>query len=522
MALASYLVRQNSGIYYFRIVIPQRLREVLGLCEVRRSLGVRDLRQAKTLAMQAALRFNHIFDLADSDSMDADKLRRLTRLGIDPSNRGSYSKLEFESGDLRIKSDPNNPEDGERVERILTSLIESGYFAKPASTPVKVSAESQATGDVPGPNTPKSMAEVVESYLKAHTGKWVHKTAVEYTAIAKRFKDYVGKKPVRTIDSAFLAEYFETQRANGVQLSSLGKHLTVIKGIFERAVTLKAYPSNLQLPTEGQVKLSKGDKARLTMKTGWQPFDLDELKKIFAAKNYATLKSPHEFWLPLLGLFSGCRIEELCQLTIDDVKEVSGHWIFDINMREGNKRLKSSHAVRFVPIHPAIISAGFLDYVRDVEALLGEKKGRVFPYLRDDAVNGLSDVPSEAFKRYRTRIGITHPKKVFHSFRGTANNQLKQVGVGEDVRCELIGHEHASTNTTHYTNPLEVPERARILAENLFFEGLDTSVVRYRPGMFAAYLEREIDRRKRFNNNKSAKQKLELRRQRVTAKSPAT
>lgn len=306
-----------------------------------------------------------------------------------------------------------------------------------------------------------------------------------------------------------------------MQLSSLGKHLTVIKGIFERAVTLKAYPSNLQLPTEGQVKLSKGDKARQTMKTGWQPFDLDELKKIFAAKDYATLKSPHEFWLPLLGLFSGCRIEELCQLTVDDVKEVNGHWVFDINMREGNKRLKSSHAVRFVPIHPAIISSGFVDYVRDVATLVGEK-GRVFPYLRDDAVNGLSDVPSEAFKRYRTRIGITHPKKVFHSFRGTANNHLKQVGVDEEIRCELIGHEHASTNSAHYTNPLKVPAKAQLLAEKLFFEGLDTSVVCYKRGMFVPYLEREINRRQRFNSNKSAKQKLEQRRKRVTAKSPAT
>lgn len=216
MALASYLVRQGSGIYYFRIVIPQRFRGVLGLCEVRRSLGVRDLRQAKTLAMQAALRFNRLFDLADSDStMDTDKLRRLARLGIDPSNRGSYSGLEFEAGDLRIKSDPNNPEDGERAERILTALIESGYFTKPVSPPSQPSSESQATGAGPRPDTPKTMAVVVESYLKAHTGRWANKTAVEYTAIANRFKEYVGKKPVRTIDSAFLADYFETQRATG-------------------------------------------------------------------------------------------------------------------------------------------------------------------------------------------------------------------------------------------------------------------------------------------------------------------
>jgi hypothetical protein len=57
MPFSTYLVRQNSGIDYFRLVIPQRFRALMGVCEVRRSLGARDLRRAKALAMQSALRF---------------------------------------------------------------------------------------------------------------------------------------------------------------------------------------------------------------------------------------------------------------------------------------------------------------------------------------------------------------------------------------------------------------------------------------------------------------------------------
>jgi len=60
------------------------------------------------------------------------------------------------------------------------------------------------------------------------------------------------------------------------------------------------------------------------------------------------------FWLPVLGLFTGCRIEELCQLHCSDVIQYDGIWCLDIN-DEGEKRLKNKSSKRVVPLHQILV-----------------------------------------------------------------------------------------------------------------------------------------------------------------------
>ena len=55
-------------------------------------------------------------------------------------------------------------------------------------------------------------------------------------------------------------------------------------------------------------------------------FDKQDLKRIF---NLRKLKSesidknkPAYYWVPLLGLYTGARLNELCQLYVNDIKEV--------------------------------------------------------------------------------------------------------------------------------------------------------------------------------------------------------
>ncbi|RMM12795.1 hypothetical protein [Pseudomonas syringae] len=47
---------------------------------------------------------------------------------------------------------------------------------------------------------------------------------------------------------------------------------------------------------------------------------------------------PHFYWLPLLGLYTGGRINELCQLYIDDIKSSeSGVYYLDFNLDTPDK-----------------------------------------------------------------------------------------------------------------------------------------------------------------------------------------
>lgn len=56
-------------------------------------------------------------------------------------------------------------------------------------------------------------------------------------------------------------------------------------------------------------------------KNVWLPFDSDDLKKIFNPKTYFRRTRDgdnHKYWLPLISLYSGCRLNEACQLRVCD------------------------------------------------------------------------------------------------------------------------------------------------------------------------------------------------------------
>ena len=501
MANCSYMVRQQgSGIYYFRIVVPERHRAWLGVREVRRSLGVREIRLARPMALLAAVEFNKLFLAADNQPQSPSTapmfpidIKNLTGLTVELKNSTGAT--------LKAESDPNSARDAELLERVVREFM--GRGANNAPSNIQSVSKSRTSKDIP-----QTIVELLDGWRKVCLKQWSGKTGVEYDAIAKRFSDFVGTKTISTINSSDVSRYIEAQVEAGVKLGTVGKHLNVIKSLFTYAVTKHSFPGNLPLPTVGQVRESKKSRERNARQNSWLAFDSDDLTRLFDPQNYQRQNTkPHEFWMPILGLLSASRIEELSQLTVDDVKKIDDIWFFDINERDRGKHLKSAAATRLVPLHPQIIQCGFLDYVRDVRLIVGEQ-GRIFPYLRDYLINGLSDVPSEAFKRYRMAVGVVHGKKVFHSFRKTANDRLKQNGVGEDIRSELLGHEYDSVNSTHYTLDLSLAGKQSILTDKLKFPEIDFTKIRYQADQLLPILKRELARRKSFLRNKQAKEKL--------------
>jgi integrase len=101
--------------------------------------------------------------------------------------------------------------------------------------------------------------------------------------------------------------------------------------------------------------------------TGRLPYDSGDLKLICdALKN----ENGARRFLPFIAMYSGCRIEEIAGLRVADVKQEEDVWYFDV-VPHAERRLKSRSSRRQVPVHPELVRAGLLEYVRKVPPMGG-------------------------------------------------------------------------------------------------------------------------------------------------------
>jgi integrase len=201
---------------------------------------------------------------------------------------------------------------------------------------------------------------------------------------------------------------------------TVDKHISILGTFFKWAIG-KGYVHGKNV-FEGQ-KIQTASQREEDTQAAREPFTDADLQKIFSAENYQTRKTAHDFWCPLIGLFSGLRLNEIAQLYVTDIAEVNGVWTFNINKNAPDKSLKNKTARRLVPVQPQLLALGFLDFIEDVKK---SGKPRVFSQL--DYVEGsYGRKPGRNFADYLTAIGIPEKEKVFHSFRHTFNNNLKQV-----------------------------------------------------------------------------------------------
>lgn len=208
------------------------------------------------------------------------------------------------------------------------------------------------------------------------------------------------------------------------------------------------------------------DEKNSSSKTDKDPFTTQDLKRIFEAGSYAervryglfrSKKATFEarYWLPILGLFTGARIEELCQLLVQDISKIGDNWWFDINEETAvdgsQKTAKTSNSIRKVPVHPKLIEIGFLDYVEQRKKALGGSSSLLnITHRADDSSFG--SIYSKWFTNKSnagtggfiercgidssfTRKGKKHSKS-FHSFRHTLTDELRGKVLAQGVWIE--------------------------------------------------------------------------------------
>src|SRR5439155_7728974 len=95
------------------------------------------------------------------------------------------------------------------------------------------------------------------------------------------------------------------------------------------------------------------------------PYSADDLATLFAPDAMeARRQEGHAMYsLPILALHSGCRLEELGGLKVEDVRTEDGVSFLAIEPSDV-RALKTDSSYRRVPLHPEVVRLGFLAFVK--------------------------------------------------------------------------------------------------------------------------------------------------------------
>lgn len=216
-----------------------------------------------------------------------------------------------------------------------------------------------------------------------------------------------------------------------------------------------------------------------------QVFSADELGVIFSQDWFRkgagdfqesgwTTWRPHYYWLPLLGLLTGARLNELSQLYLDDIVQSasdSAIWYIDFNLSQpdkvdadepdsaSDKTFKTVNALRVVPIHDKLVQLGLPEYVA---ALRQQGHTRLFPELTRDSIKGYGKPAgawfNERFLGRKLKIE-RNGKRTFHSLRHCFLTAAERLDLTERVMAQLAGHQRGTTQSaTRYAKDRSAEE----------------------------------------------------------------
>ena len=203
------------------------------------------------------------------------------------------------------------------------------------------------------------------------------------------------------------------------------------------------------------------------------PFSTEQLTKIFTSPIFTgcksethwaltgteVLKKSPKYWVPMIALFTGARLGEICQLEVDDIKTEKGIPYFNIDgalaseRLDGEKGIKTLNARRKIPVHPILLETGFLNYFQHIKTT---KQKRLFPLLKSGADGSYSDHFSKHFGRHLVACDAKTSKTSFHSFRHNFEDACGNAKITGDVRDTLQGHSSGGMRARYGSRNIEL------------------------------------------------------------------
>lgn len=338
-------------------------------------------------------------------------------------------------------------------------------------------------------DTSELLSVVVDRFVdeKLRSNAWSEKTFVTYKVVYQNLRDFLGSKSIKAInhqDAQHIkkilqrlpssmnkrARYRDKTVKQILKMDIPESHLMSVRTINTR---LGCYSELFKWAiqngyAEKNVFEGLGLKDNRNIKDLRLPFTPADLRQIFTSRSITKAAIAWQYWIPILGLFTGARLNELCQLQRKDIKQVNGIWCISITDEGAGQHLKSTSSRRLIPLHKQLLSLGFIDYLTESNLAL---TSRIFPELT--IRNGrYSHTPSKWFGNLKQKLIADSDKKTFHSFRHTFIDYLfnKLKLQGNPLVKVLVGHTDREITSGVYGSSFDVEDLNEIIQRINFKE----------------------------------------------------
>jgi integrase len=308
------------------------------------------------------------------------------------------------------------------------------------------------------------LSDAVEAYSKECENRWTIKTKKEFAGIFNRTIEGLSDPWLQDLVRPTLVEYRDSLMRQGKHVKTVNKYLQILSSILRHANRLKWIQGN---PAEG---LGLQDNRREDEIR--RAYSQEEIKTIFLAlqrdkQDFYRKGKPERYWLPLLGIYTGARVNELAQLGLNDITEAEGiPAILITSAGDEGKRLKSESSRRIIPLHGDLLTLGFLVYVRNTRKLGHD---RLFPALKLGPNGYQHYFNSQHFSGndgwLRKQLPGLEPGMAFHCFRHAFATMLKNAEEPERLIEELMGHKNSSMSLGRYGKPYSLSIRNRAISQ---------------------------------------------------------
>ena len=426
-----YLWKRHNT-YWVRVRVPDAVRHLIGKAELSKNLYTKDLAEANRLKHREVSRLMKQIDLAK---------KRLDGSTNPPSKEEILREFASSMRDLQenaIDADLDEIQDaistliedkisdlyGQQEAEAIFHGHEPEYTGKPAKTEA-IEATKDAFRIIDIHSNPLSQ---VASLFLDEEEKVLKKAS--FRRKKKNIENFIRwsgnidiDKVTRKIAGDYITRIIKNKNPSYDTLRNITADIGSMFSWAENRMDLERNPFHRQkIP-----KIKRGSQDR-------KPWRDEDIIKFLSNKNIRR----NDFLATVIALYTGMRLEEICQLKSKDIFDRCFH------VQEG----KTDSASRVIPIHPVLEKLiSITDYDKE-------------DYLIHDLNPG--DYDNKRSWNFQKRQGrlrkeVELPKGLnFHSLRNTLTTRMENAGVPRNHISQLMGHEDGNMALDVYSGGLAI------------------------------------------------------------------